>query len=148
MMKDTDKLIIQAFLFALVQQKFPLPEPVRLELATIAANLAVKPMALHHFAVQSARLKTPYHYGYNWLVGREGIRTMGKSQYFPGDEEEEGDRGDEIENVNRDYYTTPVSKEEILERISANYNFPQAQQIFTAPDPVQAARNIYILVDS
>ncbi|NES22949.1 MAG: hypothetical protein F6K41_29525 [Symploca sp. SIO3E6] len=124
-MKDSESLILKAFLAALCQQRSPLPDKVQAKLGEITQSLETKVMDLHNLAISTPSLKNLYKNSRLWLTSTTAEQTKGL-KFLPADNHEDEDN-EEIANVIRD---TRSSVE-------------QMKQVLAAPDSVQAARKLF-----
>ena len=138
-MKDLEKLILKAFLTALSQQRSPLPDTVQVKLGEIAQSLDTKVIELKNLATNTPRLTNYYENTYLWLTSTAAERVAGL-KFLPADNHEDDDSG-EIYNTTRDTRDSIEEMKQIVAEIEDK--FEQAPQVLAAPNPVQAARNLF-----
>ena len=124
-MKDSEALILKAFLAALCQQRAPLPEQVQAKLGEITQSLNTKIMDLHNLAISTPSLENLYKNSRLWLTSTTAERAKGL-KFLPADNHEDED-DEEIANVIRD----------------TRSSIEQMKQVLAAPDSVQAARKLF-----
>jgi hypothetical protein len=137
-MKDTEADIVKAFLAALTQQEKPLPAAVQNELNSLTETFNTD--QIDSIAMKHQPLKTFYEAAYKLLVEQSKTRNKGKD--FVPDSSSEKDRTSNIEIDNassdiQDFKSLPIINENLATLSSA---------IFTAPDAVQLAQEIFPLI--
>ncbi|NEP58389.1 MAG: hypothetical protein F6K31_15455 [Symploca sp. SIO2G7] len=138
-MKDSDKLILKAFLAALCQQRSPLPEQVQAQLGEIAQSLETKVKELDNLAISTPSLKDAYENACIWLTSTTAERSK-TLKFVPADNHEDDDN-EETSNITRDTRDSTEEMKQIVAEIEKKLE--QAPQVLAAPNPVQAARNLF-----
>ena len=138
-MKDTEKLTLEAFLFALSQQNSPLPERMANSMQEIAESLESRVMDLHDLALEITALKEPYKKARRWLTTRAAERGMGLDFLPATDDGGASDR--ETPNLTRDVRSDIEKMQQPLAEIEAKLD--RAPSILAAANPVQAARSTF-----
>jgi hypothetical protein len=130
-MQNSKALTLKAFLAALTQQKSPLETSVQEDLRQIALSLPTSIPVLNALATNVLSLTGPYKEAYNWLstTNGEGRRKTGVSEDISS------------------YLFHLESLQDILfilERTDNEKMLIDSTHIFTASDPVKAARSFII----
>jgi hypothetical protein len=125
-MKDTDKIILKAFLAALSQQQSPLSDEVKSQLADIAQSLDNRVRELDAIANNNLSLKPFYLAAYDNLVGEGSERAKGLDS-IPA-KPSESDTGREISNITRKVNVEDLEK--VLEILAAANPITAAKQAF------------------
>ncbi len=134
-MKDTDKLILKAFLVALYQQTSPLPQEIQNKLNTIANSIDTQIDELDIIAEEYLPIGNYYQEAYSWFFSDTAERNK-SSKFLP-----EKPDNDDIDNI-----SIPVSRplEEMkrgLESIDGELELEQkAIKIMSVKDSVQATK--------
>lgn len=136
-MKDTEKLTLEAFLFALSQQNSSLPNQTTSSMQEIAESLERRVMDLHDLALEIPTLKNPYKKARRWLTTRAAERGKGLDFLPATDDGGASDR--ETPNITRDVRSEIEKMEQVLAEIEEKLD--RATSILAAENPVQAAQN-------
>ncbi|NEO30712.1 MAG: hypothetical protein F6K36_09820 [Symploca sp. SIO3C6] len=135
-MKDTEALILKAFLAALYQQRSPLSDNIKEQLSKIAQSLESQILDLHYLAINTTTLATPYKNARLLFTSTAAERGMGK-KFLPADDTDDYD-SQETPNITRDVGNDIEEMERFMAAIDDKYE--QASEIISASDPVQAAQ--------
>ncbi|NET04810.1 MAG: hypothetical protein F6K16_08730 [Symploca sp. SIO2B6] len=135
-MKDSEALILKAFLAALYQQRSPLSDNIKEQLSKIAQSLESRISDLDHLAINTPTLATPYENAHQWFTSTAAERGMGK-RFLPADDTDDDD-SQETPNITRDVGNDIEEMERVMAAIDDKYE--QASEILSASDPVQAAQ--------
>ncbi|NEQ70265.1 MAG: hypothetical protein F6K21_33200 [Symploca sp. SIO2D2] len=138
-MKDTDKLILKAFLAALSQQRSPLPDTVQAKLGEITQSLETKVTELENLATNTPSLNNSYENAHFLLTYPEATRGVGLKN-LPAENYEDND-SQETSNTTRDTRDAIEEMKKVVAEIENK--FEQAPQVLAAPDPVKAARKLF-----
>lgn len=138
-MKDTEKLTLEAFLFALSQQESRLPDEATNSLPEIARALDSRAMELHDLVQKTPALQKPYQKARRWLVANAAERGMGLDFLPALDDGGASDR--ETSNITRDVRGEIEKMEKILDVIAAKLD--RAPSVLAAANPVQAAQQTF-----
>jgi hypothetical protein len=138
-MKDTEKLTLKAFLFALSQQNSPLPDKATSSMQEIAESLESRIMDLDDLALELTALKEPYKKARRWLTTRAAERGMGLDFLPATDDGGASDR--ETPNITRDVRSEIEKMEQLLAEIDAKIE--RAPSILAAVNPVRAAQSTF-----
>lgn len=138
-MRDADTLILKAFLAALYQQHSPLSEEVTIQLQEITQSLETRILDLHDLAINSPALAEPYRDARRWLTSTAAERGMGL-KFLPTDAVDDDDNR-ETPNISRNVQSAIEQTKQVFAAIEAK--LPQASQVLSAPNPVQAAKQTF-----
>ncbi|NEO99601.1 MAG: hypothetical protein F6K58_13165 [Symploca sp. SIO2E9] len=135
-MKDSQALILKAFLAALYQQRSPLSDNIKEQLSKIAQSLESHILDLHDLAINTSTLATPYKNARLWFTSSASERGMGK-KFLPADDTDDDD-SQETPNITTDVSNEIEETARVMAAIDAKYE--QASKVLSASDPVQAAK--------
>lgn len=139
-MKDSQAIIVKAFLAALTQQQEPLPDEVQAALNKLGKTLDVD--ELDHLAHKHPPLLTSYEEAYDWLNHDSSQRSKGRDFVPDATSEKENTTNSEIDNASSDIKSLN-SLPEILSKIEQRLDGDQlaeiAPQIFSASNSVESA---------
>jgi len=138
-MKNTDKLILKAFLVALSQQRSPLPDTVQAKLGEITQSLETKVQELDNLATNTPSLNNFYINAHILLTHPETTRGVGL-KFLPAENHEDND-SKETSNTTIDTRDAIEAMKQVVAEIEKK--FEQAPQVLAAPDPVKSARNLF-----
>lgn len=138
-MRDADTLILKAFLAALYQQHSPLSEEVTIQLQEITQSLETRILDLHDLAINSPALAEHYRDARHWLTSTAAERGMGL-KFLPA-EVVDDDNNRETPNISRNVQSAIEQTKQVFAAIEAK--LPQASQVLSAPNPVQAAKQTF-----
>lgn len=144
MMKDADVLILKAFLAALCQQRSPLSDTLKEQLADIAQSLETRIGELNDVAIANPPLKIPYKNARLWLTSTAAERQKGL-KFLPLDNADD-DNNQETSNSTRNIQDYIIQMAGIIERIESKLEQNKVEQesrILVEPDPVNSAKNKY-----
>lgn len=138
-MKDTEVIIVQAFMAALCQQRKPLSHDIQVQLAEIGQSLETRVSKLVTLAKKTPALTNLYYNAFDLLTEQAAQRGMGMD-FLPGDA-----TGEKV-GIGMDNITPDVSKDikdinQLLAAIEAR--FDRRSEVLRAPDSVQAAQEIF-----
>lgn len=136
-MKDSEQLILHAFLSALTQQDDPLPTSVQDELRAIAQEIDRRVVELDKLAKESS-LAVSYQEAYSVLCQDASLRSKG---VLPTGNDE-GETAQERDNVMQGDVQPKLDEVyKLLQVIQQNLN--QSRRILSAEDPVQQAKQTF-----
>lgn len=138
-MKDSDLLILYAFLFALAQQESPLPESVQHQVRAIGRSLENQVEALDRLAEATPSLTVFYQQAYKLLSNDMPERAKGPRPA----RDDAGDTGQERENEIREIESDLTETRKLIELIQQRTTPAQSAAILSDPDPVYQARLLY-----
>ena len=119
-MKDTEAIIVQAFMAALCQQREPLSRDIQVQLAQIAQSLEIRVSDLVTLAKNTPALAKLYFNAYDLLTQEAAERGKGRD-FLPGDRTRE-QRGRETENITPDVRNNIKNMDKLLEAIEDRFD--------------------------
>lgn len=138
-MKDSDTLILKAFLATLYQQRVPLSEETSSQLRDIAQSWETRILDLHNLATNTPALVAPYNDALDWLTSSAAERGMGL-KFLPADETDD-DENRETPNITRDTRSAVEKTKQVFAAIEAKLE--QTPKVLSAPNPVQVAKQTF-----
>ena len=136
-MKDSESLILYSFLFALSQQRHPLPATVMNKMQDIAQSLETRVIELYDLAIATPQLTASYKNAYRWLTATAAERGMGLA-FMPAPDDETDDK--EQSNLSADVGSYVQEMQTVLAAIEQRLDTQKAVQILSAPNPPNAAQ--------
>jgi hypothetical protein len=139
-MKDSEKVILTSFLYALARQEKPLPEAVQSRLNAIADSYGKNIAALRDIALENVSLQPFYQQSFAYLLDSAQERKMG-SDFLPAENPERENA--EIENITRDPNTEIDRLERIIKNIETKLD--RSRAILADSNSVNSARKELLL---